>query len=160
MNMKTRKRTILIVAIAIAALLGTTAAVQARAIVTQYTGTEACEPLAIGQWTFHDGNIFVRGMELLCTEDATDPRMSGSNAVTLNANWHADPSAMMGGTGPMWGTWQQEGWAGTWEGTMLAGGGVYHAQGNGTGIYDGLKVWLDSDHEAISGRILDPHGSE
>jgi len=153
--MKTRKRTVLIVAITVVALLATAAAVQARAVITEFTGTERCAPVSSGEWTFPDGNIHIRGMVLDCLENTTDSRMQGSNTVTLNANWHAD------GTGPMWGTWQMENWAGTWEGTMMVdGGGVYHAQGQGTEIYDGLKLWLDADHGMISGRILDPLGGE
>lgn len=158
--MKTRNKVVLIVAVTVVALLIAPAAIQARAIVTEYTGTEACVPVNLGVWTTSDGIIHIRGMVLQCSEDSSDPRGAGQNTVIMNANWHADPDAVMGGTGPMWGTWQMENWAGTWEGTMMADGGVYHAQGNGTGIYDGLKLWIDSDHEVISGRILDPHGGD
>lgn len=158
--MRAYKKMTLIVVIAVVALLATTAAIQARAMITEFSGTEACIPKSPGEWTFPDGNIQIRGMVLECIEDTTEPRMQGPNTVILNANWHADPEAMMGGTGPMWGTWQMENWAGTWEGSMMADGGVYHAQGKGTGIYTLLKVWLDSDHGVITGRMLDPQGGE
>ena len=85
-------------------------------------------------------------------------REAGDPSDTImNANLKAAPGAMLGGIGPMWGTWKMANWEGTFEGGMTEDGSIYHAQGNRTGPYRGMKQWVNSDHGILTGRILDPH---
>ena len=156
--MKTLVRLNLVIALCLAAFLPFAAAVQAKAIVYYFTGSESCVPTSMGAWTYPDGNIHIRGMIFDCTEKSDSPFMAGRNTVVLNANLKAFPGAMLGGIGPMWGTWAMANWEGTFEGVMTADGSIYHAQGNGTGPYRGMKQWVNTDHGILTGRILDPHG--
>lgn len=79
------KKMTLIVVIAVVALLATAAAIQARAMITEFSGTEACIPVSPGEWTYPDGNIKIRAMVLECVDDTTEPRMQGRNTVIMNA---------------------------------------------------------------------------
>lgn len=149
------KRAVFIVALGFAAALPLTALAQAT--VTQFTGTEACQPIDPGTWTFPDGNIHIRGLILLCQETSTTPLFDGENMIVLNANLRADAGAFLGGVGPIWGTWQMgESWAGTWEGESTAAGVTYDAQGQGAGPNVGLKLWLTTSNGQFTGRILAP----
>ncbi len=154
--MKTQKRLILTIVTVLGVLLVFAAPIAAQATVTEFTETESCFPINPGTWTFPDGNIHVRGMVLQCTDTASDPRVSGTNAVVLNANWDANS------LGPVWGIWRlvNEGgvWEGTWEGMMTTSGSQIHIAGAGTGRYEGLKLWLNGGNGAYQGRILDPNG--
>ncbi len=159
--MTTQARFISIAAIGLAAVLPSGGAVQAQAAFTEFTGTEICYPISPGLWTFPDGNIHIRGLVLSCTEASTTPLYGGQNIVVVNANLKAEPgAAFLGGVGPIWGTWQMENWAGTWEGASDGTGAVYHAQGNGTGPREGMKLRLRGDHGAIGGRIVDAGGAQ
>lgn len=153
--MKTQKRLILTILVSLAALLLYVAPIAAQATVTKITETESCIPTNPGTtWTFPDGNIHIRGMVLQCEDVASDPRVTGSNTVMMNANW--DTNSL----GPMWGTWRlvNEGgvWEGTWEGMMTTSGSQIHITGKGQGSYEGWKLWLDGGNGAYQGRILDP----
>jgi hypothetical protein len=157
-DMKTLTRLSLVIVVGLAAFLPFATAVQAKAVVYYFTGTESCAPTSMGDWTYPDGSIHIRGMIFDCTENSDSPFVAGRNTVVLNANLKAFPGAMLGGIGPMWGTWEMANWEGTFEGVMTADGGIYHAQGRGKGTYTGMKEWLDTDHGVFNGRILDPHG--
>jgi hypothetical protein len=149
-------RLISTVAVGLAAVVSSGRAVQARATFTDFTGNEICNPISMGQWTFPDGNIHIRGLVLMCTETSTTPLYGGPNIVMLNANLKADSGApFLGGVGPIWGTWQMDDWAGTWEGAADPTGAVYHANGHGTGPREGMKLQLRGDHGATGGRIVD-----
>ena len=159
--MRTRKRAILIAVITVVALLASVAAVQAEAIMTTFTGTEGpCPLIEHGDWlTLPSGNLHVRGMVIRCRDEMSDPRATGYNTIVINGNW--DPT----GNGPVWGTWELEvdgggSWVGTWEGTKTGPAFVIHAQGNGVGIYEGMKYWAEGPAIDLQGRILDPHGGE
>lgn len=155
--MKTQKRLILTILTVLGALLAFAAPIAAQASVSEITGTESCFPTDPGTWTFPDGNAHVRGMVLQCRDQSSDPRGTGDNTVVLNANWDSNS------LGPMWGTFQfetDEGgvWEGTWEGMITTSGSQYHATGMGQGIYEGMKLWVDSVNGVWQGRILDPLG--
>ncbi len=110
--------------------------------------------IAPGAWTFPDGNVHIREMVLLLLEDSPDARNVGVNTVVINANWHADM------TGPMWGTFHfvtDEGgvWDGTWAGMATAGGSWYNAVGDGSGMYAGMKMWVDMNYGVCQVRILE-----
>ncbi len=156
--MKTQKRLVLISLLTLAALLVVAAPVAARAAVTRFTQTESCTPTNPGTWTtLPSGRIMVRGMVMDCREDSSDPRETGNNIVTMNANWDSQ------GLGPMWGTSHfatDEGglWKATWAGMVTAQGAIYHAESKGEGKYQGLKAWVNSMNGSNEGRILDPHG--
>ena len=136
---------------------------------TNWTGTEnSVAMLDPGDWSNPGGNIHVRGMVNLYQEQATDPRVTGSNTVVMNANWNAN------WVGPMWGTWRLEtayGGGGVWEGhwtgeTQADGSAAYQAVGHGvSGSVKGLKVMISAEDPAdpalptvTSGTIHEPHG--
>ncbi len=155
--MRTQKRLILTIVTTLGVLLAFAAPIAAQASVTEITGTEDCTTTNEGIWTFHDGNVHIRGMVLLCRETSSDPRATGKNTVVMNANWDAN------GFGPMWGTAHietDEGgvWEGTWEGLVTTSVSKYHARATGQGVYEGMKQWVDSVNGEFQGRILDPHG--
>jgi hypothetical protein len=107
-----------------------------------------------GSWAFPDGNIHIRGSVSLFREEAPDPRSVGDNTVVANANWRSD------GTGPIWGTWRLEtdeggAWEGTWNGMMTEAGAWYNARGDGSGLYTGMKMWVDMNFGACQVTILE-----
>ncbi len=106
----------------------------------------------------------VRGQVVQFREDSTDPRTTGLNTVTANANQHAD------GIMEAWGSssFQVDGggvWEGTWHGVLNLNtfsasiNGVEHGSG---GIVDGLQLLVDgvytpgSPAGAVTYRILTP----
>lgn len=152
--MRTLTKLGFIIAVAVAARPGLVAPAQAQAVFTDFTGSEICWPIDFGSWAFSDGNIHIRGMVMSCAETTSTPLMQGENIIVLNANLKAVPGALLGGVGPMSGTWEMDNWTGTWEGFMYEDGGIYHAQGTGRGSAAGMKCWLDTDHGQFTGRIL------
>ena len=152
------KRTVLIVVLGLAALLPHDALAQAT--VTPFTATEdQCVVLYPGAWTFADGNIQIRGLLLKCQETSSTALYGGENLIVVNANLRAVEGAFLGGIGPIWGTFQMENWAGTWEGKSGSSGVTYNAQGQGSGDRVGMKVWISTNNGQASGRILDPQGT-
>lgn len=106
----------------------------------------------------------VRGQVVQFREDSTDPRTTGLNTVTANANLHAD------GIMEAWGTssFQVDGggvWEGTWNGVLNVNtssaslSGVGHGSG---GVVDGLQLLSDNVYTpgsptgAVTCRILAP----
>lgn len=156
--MRTSARTIAAGIVLLAAFLLLVIPVAAGAVVTDFTETELCPPNPAnpGIWTFPDGNVQVRGMVWQCTDTASDPRLSGSNTIVMNANWDAQM------LGPVWGTFHLHNaggvWDGTWEGMATTGGLRLHGTGTGSAGYEGLKFWLDGASGVYSGHILDPRG--
>ncbi len=160
-SMETRRKAVRIAVIALVALLLSAAAVQAEAIMTTFTGTEGpCAPIEEGDtFVLPSGNVHLRGMAILCRDQMSDPRVTGNNTIVINGN--LDPA----GTGPVWGTWELQvdgggAWAGTWAGTKTETGFLIHAQGDGSGIYEGLLYSVEGQASDMRGRILDPHGAE
>ncbi len=156
--MKTLRRIFAIGIVALAALLLFAVPAAAAAIVTEFTETEVCPvaPSNPGTLTFPDGNVHVRGMVFVCTDTASDSRLSGTNTIVINANWDAQM------LGPVWGTFHLVNaggeWAGTWEGMATPSGLQLHGTGAGTGGYEGLRFWLDGASGSYQGRILDANG--
>lgn len=110
---------------------------------TEFACTETfVAALDPGSWAFPDGNIHLRGRVSIFREEAPDPRSVGDNTVVANANLRSD------GTGPIWGTWRLEtdeggAWEGTWNGMMTEAGAWYNARGDGSGMYTGMKMFVD-----------------
>ena len=156
MNTKKLSLITLVAIFAIALLIVGSAA--AKASESTFTCTdEVYETTDPGSWSFPDGNIHIRGMKQTAHSVCGDPRVTGHNSITVNANWDADF------TGPMWGEFafqSEEGgaWNGTWNGMMTADGSWYNAVGNGSGMYAGLKLWIDKEIDQTTGRILNPKG--
>ncbi len=105
----------------------------------------------------------VRGQQRIFLEDTSDPRTTGVNHGTFNANIHAD------GTMSAWGTFRLElpdgsVWEGVWEG-KLAKDGIFSysavAHGSG-GSVEGLQLLWDGVFSPTSptgtskARILSP----
>lgn len=137
----------------VALLLAVTPAIAANKVEFQCTPTYS-HLLNIGDWTYPDGNIHIRGMVQSEHSVAPDPRCVGDNTIVINANWHAD------GTGPMWGTFRYETteggiWEGTWAGRMTDEGSWYNATGNGYGIYAGMKIFVDKVFDVTTITILE-----
>jgi hypothetical protein len=128
-------------------------------------------PLGIldgGMMSQPGGNMHVRGMIAQYHQDmpGSDPRCSGLNTVTTNANWDAY------GVGPSWGTFDvvlaeasPNGWEGTWTGMSYPDGSTsIRVEGHGYGELDGLHVFVNIEFPGMfmpgvaSGYILDPHG--
>jgi hypothetical protein len=121
-----------------------------------------------GTWTYPGGNVHLRGMVALYQQDmpGSDPRCSGLNTVTTNANWDAY------GAGPSWGTFHvvlaegsSDGWDGTWTGMSYADGSAsIRVVGHGYGDLEGQHVFVNITFPGLfepgtaSGYILDPHG--
>jgi len=113
-----------------------------------------------GTWVqFGDGRLRIRDMqvyELAFSWSAADPtqvepRKTGYDIVTANANLDATLS------GPTWGTWMLYSFAhelmfsGTFTGTFANGIPAVHFVGRGTGPYEGQYMWGDI------GRVPNPH---
>jgi hypothetical protein len=112
------------------------------------------ETLNPGTWTYPDGNVHLRGMVNVSRAGAPDPRGIGYLTVVINANWDENY------TGPMWGTFSLETdegglWEGTWQGMATMEGSYYLAVGNGFGLYDGMKTWVDSGYGVCQQTVRD-----
>jgi hypothetical protein len=143
------------------ALVAAAGAVPAAAGATRTTatGTETCRPQSPGTTTvLPGGRVLVRDAGNVCQETSADPRLSGTNTTTFNANLGAD------GTGPMWGTFSLATaggglWVGTWHGRLTSAGPVYRAVGRGEGAHAGLLVFVEAEGERWTATILDPTGA-
>jgi hypothetical protein len=121
-----------------------------------------------GQWTeLPSGHLRIRDMvvfELAFSwreaDDEIEPRKTGYDIVTANANLDA---AL---TGPTWGTWHLYNFAdelmftGTFTGKFLEGIPAVHFVGQGTGDYEGQHMGGDigrvPDPYNMIGHIVDP----
>lgn len=150
--------------------------VAARATVTEFGGEAtliALDPSAAEVKCFSGtptgtfppctvGKARVRGLVLISTQTATDPRVEGIRTTILNANLDDE------GKGPVWGTWHLETPTGDIEGTYsgailgYAVGGQVRGEGHGSGgLVEGLRVKpMDTFdpyfNEEISGFLLEP----
>jgi hypothetical protein len=115
-------------------------------------------------WVSEDWVLHIRGMQEYDLNDYSDPRIAGSNLVTVNVNMQL-PEVY----GPMWGTAHIEKddgyWEGSWVGYRTAEGGSYIQEIlHGHGAYEGLQARLDLMREDpnapfwVEGVIMDPGG--
>ena len=153
-----------------AALLAIPATASAKAIVTEYTGTE----YAAGPPTFlsyrESGPITHYSHEAYYFDVTDDWRTSGHTTVVMNFTGTGFLTPMM--SGHIWGTFHTDiasddgigAWDGTWTGKMVDGVPVFKAVGHGFGVLDGMKMKANYVGNSpttigITGRILDPHSS-
>lgn len=98
-----------------------------------------------GEARFADGKIVIRGLAVLASVDATDPRFTGTGVVTANGVLDAAD-----GSGTVWGSMEIESqlggtWIGTWRGHREPSGAVWVAEltwqaHGGGGAIDGLHA--------------------
>jgi len=108
---------------------------------THFTGTEHQTVGSYGTWISDGSKLYISGATLFATRDATDPRVSGQETLTIAAIWDAATW-----TGPMWGTFHLENgdgaWDGYWHGERTLSGQDVHswivATMVGSGAYEGL----------------------
>jgi hypothetical protein len=123
-----------------------------------------------GEWTFPGGNWHVRNMigQYRQAMPHSDPRCSGLNTVSTNANWDAT------GAGPSWGTFHvildaDSGYTGGWEGAWMGktepdGTTSVRVTGQGYGDLAGMLVFIDIELGGLGspgiaqGYILSPDG--
>ncbi|MFO7663128.1 MAG: hypothetical protein R6X18_11110 [Chloroflexota bacterium] len=157
--MKARKLFLLFVCV-LAVMLLVTGLAAAKATRTEFTGTETQigGEAPLRYWEAGQ-TAHIRGMQGVYWEEATDPRVSGINTILVNMNIH--PVSGGGVQIQFWGTYvlENEGgsWSGTFQGLVAADGIVtYDAHGEGSGSYQGLKIFLHAENTTFSGYILDP----
>jgi len=155
--------------IALVAVLLTASPAMAGAQRTTFTGTSSFgESINPGEWTYlPGGNIQARGIVELYHDVNTDPRVTGEETTTYNANFKPAPSSPIGLAGRIWGTFHVENEGGSWDGSWtaeIAEDGEYFARGvaHGSGGYEGLigywNVYSSSPFGpfTLSGWILEP----
>jgi hypothetical protein len=154
------KKLAVLTLIALLLILAAAVPIQAKTTRTISTGSEVCSwPPAGGTHTYHDSMEFYRDGTLECRDDADNPMGTGINIVTFNANWDAN------GFGPMWGRSHfvtDEGgvWDLSWNQNITpAGGAQGHAEGRGSGLYQGLLVKTTLNNGSVVMEILNPGGS-
>ena len=166
--MKYPKFLSMIVFVLVAALL-TVSPAMASAQRTMFTGTSNfAETLDAGEWTYlPSGNVLARGIVETYHDVSSDPRLTGTETITSNANFKPAPSSELGLAGNMWGTFHIENEGGAWDGTFtseITEGGEYFYRGvaHGSGGYDGLTVHFEAYRKGhsgpftITGWILEP----
>jgi len=161
---------VLLVLLAVTAILAVAGPVAAKATRTNFTATETwVEDISPGkEWYTGDGKVYhLREAQQLYSVEASDPRLSGEEIITLNLNMKVvDPPVYI--TGPMWGTFRitnaDGDWAGTWRGVRDERGFAFiEYVGSGEGGYAGLHLRVhderlnpDGDTLFWTGYILDP----
>lgn len=168
--MKSKRILVTIVLVLLFVTLLGPQSVTANAIRNEFTGTETpCEEIDTGTWDYlPNGGSHLRGHISVSAMNSTDPRVSGTAIVFMNAN--LDPS----GTGPFWGNFTLNvqpstvcpgggSWQGTYAGKISYSQwyAYYHAVIQGvSGCVAGMKASIDADALAgtYNGTILDPHG--
>jgi hypothetical protein len=160
-----RRSAILVLsALSCALLVVAVVGVEAKLMVTEFTGM-VTPPVVMdpGATFFPGGNIHVRGLVLVFYDNFSDSRVLGNN--TIEANWNLDGN----GFGPGWGTYSITSevypggsWEGKWTGRFHEDGTVtLKCVGHGMGEFRGLKAIWDYNSSRIphvTGRILDPTG--
>jgi hypothetical protein len=144
MNVKMRPLFILLILIVL--LLLPALQVGAKAVKTPFTGSETfVEDISLGRESFPDKNLYhIRDGVSLFKVTASDPRVSGEDLITFNANFKlVDPPVYA--HGPMWGEFtisNPDGtWEGTWTGTRDKNGFAYISYvGDGHGAYRGMQI--------------------
>ena len=156
--MKALTRLSLVIVVGLAAFLPFAAAVQAKAIVYYYTGSESCVPTSMGTWTYPDGNIHIRGMIFDCTENHRQSFHSRpqhrSDQCQLESRSRGDAGWYRADVGYL-----EDGELGRHVRRGHDRGRRYlPCPGKRKGPYRGMKQWVNTDHGIVTGRILDPHG--
>ena len=164
--MGAKRMSIYLIIALLLALLAVPSLASAKATVKHCLGVEIFDDvISVGDWTFPDGNIHVRGRTSRYLEQMDCEETSGTNIVTMNANWDANYA------GPIWGTsllttpYALGGvWSTTWHGKTFPDGTFYYkAVGRGvSGSVEGLKIRVYA-YGSMGGptfvevTILDPH---
>jgi len=169
--MKRLLRVSVLVLVLMATLLLVAGPAAAKATRTEFTATETwVEDISLGkEWVTADKIYHIRGGESLYMVEATDPRVSGEEIITLNLNMKLVDDEAVWATGPMWGTFRitNEGgyWEGLWTGVRDEQGYSYiEYVGSGGGGYAGLQLRVDNERltpdtsipHTWTGYILDP----
>jgi hypothetical protein len=170
-TMKTRISLILAITFVLLLLVGTARAAPTK---TEFTATDIfLETLDPGIETFPGNNNYhIRDLvqKFLFTA-SSDPRVSGENVVTINANFQLMPEPVFV-SGPMWGTFRISNDGGYWDGTFTGtreenGFSYFHLVGQGGGGYKGLMLILDGERltpdptqpESYVGTIIETGGT-
>jgi hypothetical protein len=167
--MKLHIRKILVLVLTAAFLLAGVQLVAARGVHTTFHGTEVwVSDISPGTETFPDENLYhIRDAESIFDLQTSDPRVSGEDRITLNANFRlVDPPVYV--TGKMWGKFRitnSEGyWKGTWIGVRDRNGFSYIKMvGTGGGNYKGMRLWVHIERltpdptqpETVNGFIIE-----
>ena len=125
---------------------------------TEFTGTaNFVETLNAGEWTYlPSGNVLARGIVETYHDVNSDPRLTGTETITSNANFRPAPSSELGLAGYLWGTFHIANEDGAWDGTFtseITEGGEYFYRGvaQGSGGYEGLKGHFEAYRNGHSG---------
>jgi hypothetical protein len=155
--MKNTKYLSMLVFVLVAFLLHPSSAM-AKAQKTFFTGTSNFgETLDAGEWTYlPSGNVRARGIVETYHDVNSDPRLTGLETITSNANFKPAPSSELGLAGNLWGTFHIENEGGTWDGTFtseITEGGEYFYRGvaHGSGGYEGLSAHFEAYRNGHSG---------
>lgn len=157
----------LVVAVALAVLLLAGVSASAGAEKSQFEGwAQPIGLLDFGTCEYNGEMEICRGLTVVWILSTNDPRFSGELITVINSNFQV---ADTGNYGPQWGTWQamnEDGlWEGHWTGVKNPDGSTYlKGEGQGQGLYDGLKVKFTGvrlspsmfDPLNVEGEILDP----
>lgn len=168
--MNVRKSYLITLIFVIAVLAMTTGLASANPNRTDFTGAESVLPYYDpGKENFPDGNLWtIRDEVDYIAVTSSDPRVTGTNTITFNANFKFAPEPVFV-TGRMWGTFHIANDGGYWQGTYTGvrderGYSYFSYVGSGGGGYEGLQIRYDIVHEdpdpstpyPFSGYILDP----
>jgi hypothetical protein len=106
-----------------------------------------------------DMALAAREQDDLLAANYNEPRRTGYNVETFNANFDATLS------GPAWGSWEfynfdnELMFRGTFTGSFANGAPTMRTNGVGVGAYAGQHVWLDvlpGEYVNVSGMFLEP----
>jgi hypothetical protein len=168
--MKVRKSCLIVLILVLALLVITVGLVSAETTRTPVSGQETLLYYIPGKENFPaDGKLYtVRDETDYAEITSDDPRLTGTNTFTFNANFKFAPEPVFV-TGRMWGTFLIRNDGGYWEGTYTGfrderGYSYFSYVGFGGGGYDGLQVRYDIVHEdpdpttpyPFTGYIIDP----
>ena len=164
-----RYRFLSMLVLALVAVLVSISPAMAGAQMTTFTGTANFGgTLNAGEWTYlPSGNVLARGIVETYHDVNSDPRLTGTETITSNANFRPAPSSELGLAGNLWGTFHIENEGGTWDGTFtseITEGGEYFYRGvaQGSGGYEGLRAHFEAYRNGhsgpftITGWILEP----
>lgn len=153
-----RYRFLSMLVLALAAVLVSVSPAMAGVQMTAFTGTANFgETLIAGEWTYlPSGNVLARGIVETYHDVNSDPRLTGTETITSNANFRPAPSSELGLAGHLWGTFHIENEGGTWDGTFtseITEGGeyIYRGVAQGSGGYEGLRAQLEAYRNGHSG---------
>ena len=112
-----RYRFLFMLVLALVAVLVSISPAMAGAEMTTFTGTANLgDTLNAGEWTYlPSGNVLARGIVETYHDVNSDPRLTGTETITSNANFKPAPSSELGLAGYLWGTFHIENEGGTWD---------------------------------------------